>query len=206
MKDRKSMTIRTPASLQAATALAAIGSAAFAILDITGSTSHRWPILAALVASAYAAAASIYFSRLRERRLRHGRIFLIYNSRDRDVARKLSAMLKEKGYRPWLDVEEIVPGQHWLPSIIKALSESSAAVVLVSENSNATESSFFRRELEMAKEMMRSRDELSSPVIPVRLDDSPVPSDLAGVHWLDMRQQDAIDDLDRGLKRVLGAK
>jgi hypothetical protein len=77
------------------------------------------------------------------------------------------------------------------------------ALLLVSKNLNL-EKNFASKELETAMSVMRSRNELFSPIIPVRLDDSEVPRDLSDVNWVDLQSKDGFEQLERGLKSVLG--
>ena len=51
-------------------------------------------------------------------------IFISYAREDRDVARKLYNRLKQEGFNPWLDQENIVPGQDWEKEIRKAIKEA----------------------------------------------------------------------------------
>lgn len=165
--------------------------------------SSRTAIWFALAASAYAAIFSVYYSRMRERRLRQRRIFIIYSSKDREAASKIVEHLRSSGYNPWFDVDEIAPGQKWTQSVMKGIAESAVALYLVSENLKDS-NKFVGEELKAAMSVMRSRDESFSPVIPVRLDDSVVPQELGDVHWVDLRDKDGLEKLEKGLKRVLG--
>ena len=86
---------------------------------------------------------------------------------------------------------------------MKGIAESAVALYLVSENLKDS-NKFVGEELKAAMSVMRSRDESFSPVIPVRLDDSVVPQELGDVHWVDLRDKDGLEKLEKGLKRVLG--
>lgn len=161
------------------------------------------PVFLALGASAYAAFFSVYLSRMREKRLRQRRVFIIYSSKDRVAASEIVQYLRSGGYNPWFDVDEIAPGQKWTQSIMKGINESAVALYLVSDNLNDSKK-FVSEELKAAMSVMRSRDESFSPVIPVRLDDSPVPEELLDVQWVDLREKNGLEQLEKGLKRVLG--
>lgn len=166
------------------------------------SINRNW-MLAAIAVSAYAAVVSVYISRMRERRLRQRRIFIIYGNRDRDKAFEIVKHLRELGYNPWFDVDEIAPGQKWAQAVMKGIEESSVALLLVSENLKAGDG-FVAKEIEAAMSAMRSRDETFSPVIPIRLDDTPVPEQVRDIHWVDIRNKEGYEQLEKGLKRVLG--
>ncbi len=182
---------------------AAVGATSLSFLEFKGIGDSRTTIIVALAASAYAAVFSVYLSRIRERRLRQRRVFIIYSSKDRGPAADVVQHLRSNGYNPWFDVDEIAPGQKWAQSVMKGISESAVALYLVSENMKSS-SKFVSEELKAAMSVMRSKDESFSPVIPVRLDDAEVPQELADVHWVDLRSKDGLEQLEKGLKRVLG--
>jgi len=151
----------------------------------------------AAAAAAYAGFFSVYLTRMRERRLRQKRVFLIYSRKDKESVSKLVKLLKERGYNPWFDVEEISPGQKWAPSVLKGLTDSAVALLVVSKNLDLS-TGFVAQELKTAMASMRSRDEAFSPVIPVRLDDSPVPDEVKEVHWVDLDGDKGLEQLDIG--------
>ncbi len=91
--------------------------------------SELFPRIAGL--AVFLAATAAYVSIFWSRKLAHARdrkrIFLIYAREDLDKARWLSGALRERGFRPWLDVEEIVAGEVWKKSVLCALEESAGA-------------------------------------------------------------------------------
>ena len=182
---------------------AAVTAMSISFLEFRGFNDSRATLWLALAASAYAAIFSVYFARMRERRMRRRRIFVIYSNKDKEAATKIVQHLRTNGYNPWFDVDEIAPGQKWTQSVMKGIAESAVALYLVSDNLKGS-SKFVAEELNAAMSVMRSRDESFSPVIPVRLDDSEVPHELKDVHWVDLRDKDGLEQLEKGLKRVLG--
>jgi hypothetical protein len=46
------------------------------------------------------------------------RIFLCHASDDKERVRELYRQLKEAGFRPWLDEEDLLPGQKWVKPAI----------------------------------------------------------------------------------------
>lgn len=183
-----------------AIALVAMTFSVFSLKEF--SSSRPW-MFAAILTSAYAAIFSLYLSRMRERRLRQRRIFIIYSNKDSDKASEIVKQLRELGYNPWFDKDEIAPGQKWQQAILKGIEESAIALLLVSENLK-TEKSFVSKEIDAAMSTMRSRDETFSPVIPVYLDDTSVPEQVKGIQGVDIRDKEGYEQLKKGLKRLLG--
>lgn len=189
----------------AAAVLVSIGAMTVSILEFKGFGDGFFsPMLLGLVASAYAAVISIYFSRMKEKRLRQRRIFIMYSHADSEHAKKLVESLREAGYNPWYDQDEIAPGQRISETVANGIAQSAVALLLVSKNLDL-QKEVINRELKAALSTMRSHDETFSPVIPIRLDETDVPESLSGVHWLSMKDDAFLERLDKGLKRVLGA-
>lgn len=118
-----------------------------------------------------AAVSSVYLSRMLAQRRRARHVFIIYDRADVEVARRLAEMLKNAGLDPWLDVDRLLPGQLWRQTTLTALEESGAAAVILSNNSE--KSKFMLEELAAARKLLQSRDESISPIVPIRIDDSP---------------------------------
>jgi hypothetical protein len=181
----------------------AVVAAAFTVFYVEGFGKLTETFLIAFAASvaALSASMSIFVSRRlaveRERR----RVFLIYAREDLEIAKKLAGELRERGFRPWLDVEEVIPGQVWQKAVVRGLEESAAALVLVSKN--LEKKGFVQKELEVALETLQEREKDLSPVLPVRVDDSQVPERLAHVQWVNLFEDSGLDRLTMGLKRIL---
>lgn len=150
--------------------------------------------------AALAAALSIFASRGLRRERAKGRIFLLHAREDTGKARLLYQALKEAGFRPWLDSEDIRPGERWAKAVREALEGSPAALVLVSGALN-TSQGFVRRELRMALALLGDQTEGNSPVIPVRLVESEVPEPLRDVQWVDLFREDGFDRLREALEQ-----
>jgi len=56
-------------------------------------------------------------------------VFLAHNSEDKVAVRAICQQLKNKGFKPWLDEEQIAPGQSWLAKIEAQIEQIPAAVV-----------------------------------------------------------------------------
>jgi hypothetical protein len=157
---------------------------------------------AAAIVSAVAAMMSLVFSHELARRRQARRIFIVYARDDLKTAKHLAALMNDAVLRPWLDVEQLVPGQLWKSAVLKALEESSVALVIVSNN--LQKSGFVREELNAAMKLLQSRETGIVPIVPVRVDDSSVPEELAQIQWVDLREDGAEQRLLRGLSHATG--
>ena len=70
-------------------------------------------------------------TRVRSRRGKQ--VFISYAQEDAALARQLAHELKREGFVPWLDVEEIQPGENWPLALGEAIEAADAIVVLISK-------------------------------------------------------------------------
>lgn len=179
-----------------------IAIALVANIFIGGYYSKTFTLVTAFAAilAAMAATMSILISRRLSREREKRTVFLIYAREDLEAARKIAADLREQGFSPWLDVEEITPGQVWQKAVINALEKSATAIVLVSKN--FAKKGFVQEELKVALEILQEREKDMSPVIPVRLDDTEVPERLSHIQWVNFFEENGLERLSKGLSRI----
>ncbi len=164
--------------------------------------SYFYIVSLATATAAIAASVSIYISRRLTRERQKHRIFLIYVHEDVESARQIAQELKERDFSPWLDVDEVLPGDIWHKSVIRALEESAVALVLVSDNLTSNQG-FVQEEIEVALKVLQGREKDKSPIIPVRLSETNVPDSLVNIHWVNIFEKDGFDLLERGLQKLL---
>jgi len=103
---------------------------------------------------------------------RRRRVFLCHSSGDKPAVRELYRRLKSDGFAPWLDEEELLPGQDWqqeIPAGIRACE----VVVRLSQKSVTKEGYLQSKEaLSVAEEKAQG----TIFVIPVKLEEVEVPS------------------------------
>ena len=66
---------------------------------------------------------SVYFARAAKKLLRSRRIFLSYPHENKDLALKISEVLRKAGAKVWVDVEQVQPGESITLIIEKAISD-----------------------------------------------------------------------------------
>jgi len=200
-KDRELFT----AVVGVAGALISLLAFMFTLTEINGVFSSNQLYMVAIFASGMTAIFSIYILRVKERLLRKQRIFVIYSHKDAEIAQTLVNDLKASGFDPWFDRDEILPGQRIDNTLLAGISQSAVAILLVSKNINP-QSKYLSTEIEMALSVMRSKSDLHSPIIPVLLDDSPIPQPLEGVNWIRLESKGDFERLVKGLHLALDAQ
>lgn len=113
------------------------------------------------------------------------RVFLCHASPDKIAVRTLYDRLREEGFLPWLDEENLLPGQDWQLEIAKVVRFADIVLVCISRNS-ISRSGFVNREIKYALDVSDQQPEGTIYVIPVRLEDCTVPERLQKWHWVDL--------------------
>ncbi len=113
------------------------------------------------------------------------KVFLCHSSHDKPVAREIYTRLKAEGWiDPWLDEEKLFPGQDWDLEIEKAVEETDAVLVFLSDNS-VNKEGYIQKELRFVLNMADYKPEGTNFVLPFRLNECPLPRRLRSWHYVD---------------------
>ncbi len=125
------------------------------------------------------------------------RVFISHASQDKEKVRRLGDELRAAGHRPWLDNDEILPGDNIIRSIERGFDECSFVIVCLSHA--AQRSGRVRAELESAlmDQLARSTEYL----ILVRFDSVELPALLKSIAYADLFPDES--SWKAGIKRVL---
>ncbi len=112
------------------------------------------------------------------------KVFISYAREDYEVARKLYNDLKKAEIDPWLDSENILPGQNWKMVIRRAIKESSYFLALLSSNSMK---GYVQKEIKIALDILDEIPEGELFIIPIHLDNcEPLDERLQNIHRVDL--------------------
>jgi hypothetical protein len=126
-------------------------------------------------------------------------VFLCHSSGDKAAVRELWRRLRSDGHSPWLDEQELLPGQDWQLEIRKAVRTSKIVLVCLSKDS-INKSGYVQKELRFALDVADEQPEGTIFLIPVRLEECEVPERLARWQWVDIFQPDGYEKLLRTLE------
>jgi glutaredoxin len=129
-------------------------------------------------------------------------VFLSYNHKDRHFVQWLADRLRQHNIRVWLDEGELLIGDSLVEKISAAIHGIDFVVAILSRNS--VSSSWVQTELEWA--MSREIAGKVVRVLPVRLDDCPLPSYLCHKMWGDFTQPARYEDTCALLVRSILAR
>jgi hypothetical protein len=121
------------------------------------------------------------------------RIFVSYSHRDQEVARQIVLTLKKEGLKPWLDEEEIGPGDSFIEGMNRGLGDASYVLLLLS---TASVNSFW-----VSREWMAELATRATVVVPIVLDDCDVPPLLRDIVHFDLR-----NDRASGVQKIVDFK
>lgn len=125
------------------------------------------------------------------------RVFLCYCSNDGSAVHDLYERLKADGFQPWLDKEDLHPGQNWREEIPKAVRSSQVVVVCLSKTFN--KAGYRQKEVRLALDVADEQPEGTIFLIPLKLEECQVPSRLAELHWANLFEDDGYDRLRSAL-------
>jgi len=119
-------------------------------------------------------------------------IYISYKRQDLERVEPVYEALKVAGFRPWLDVRDILPGSHWIREMDVAIRACDFFMVFLSSNSVALASETGHG---VASETAQALNRTQQPdfpwdpgayIIPVRLDPVSPPPSLSEIQWLDL--------------------
>jgi TIR domain len=110
-------------------------------------------------------------------------VFISHSSEDSVAARAIAESLRQRGINPWVDHEQIGPGDSILGRIEEGILDCDVILVLISES--FVKSRWCRAEYEPL--LIREIESGRTLVIPVRLDDAEIPALLSAKRYTDLR-------------------
>src|SRR5437660_12535254 len=97
---------------------------------------------------------------------RHLRVFLCHSSGDKPSVRQLYQRLKACNVDPWLDEEDLLPGQDWEYEIRKAVRATDVVIICLS-NGSIGKTGFLQREIKFALDVANEQPQGTIFLIPL---------------------------------------
>ena len=121
-------------------------------------------------------------------------VFLSYAHKDESIVTDIYHVLKKARYLPWIDKFDIKPGEDWERAIKIAIKKSFVFLAVISANSYARRG-VLQKEILMALDNWESLLPDDVYIIPVRIDNSPLPERLARFQAVDWFSPNGINML-----------
>jgi internalin A len=112
-------------------------------------------------------------------------IFLSYAHLDKKIVADLYEKLTKEGFKPWMDTEDILPGENFRLAIEKGIRNSDFFLACLTKNS-VDRRGFIQRELKEAHDLWKEKLDSDIYLIPVRLEECKAPENLQGFQWVDL--------------------
>jgi len=125
-------------------------------------------------------------------------VFLCHSSTDKTEVRQLYRTLRQDGFDPWLDEENLLPGQDWKSAIEQAVRKSHIVIVCLSKTA-VTKEGFIQKEIRYALDAADEKPEGTIFLIPLRFEACAVPDRLSRWHWVDLFDSKGYEKLFRAL-------
>jgi internalin A len=139
-----------------------------------------------------------YFKDKNANSMRRLRVFLCYSSNDKPQVRKLYKKLIDNKIEVWLDEKSLLPGQEWEYEIAKAVANSDAIIICLSNNS-ITKEGFVQKEIRFALDKAEEKPEGTIFIIPALLENCEVPQRLSKRHWVKLFEKNGYNLLLKAL-------
>ncbi len=126
-------------------------------------------------------------------------IFLCHSSSDKPAVRELYRRLRTENISPWLDEENLLPGQDWDREIAKAVRVTDIVIVCLSRSS-VTKAGYVQREIKYALDVADEQPEGTIFLIPLKLEECNIPERLRRWHWVNYFEESGYQRLMRSLR------
>lgn len=125
-------------------------------------------------------------------------IFLCHSSNDKPKVRELYKQLRRDGFKPWLDEEDLLPGQDWQQEIPNAVRKSDIVLVCLSKSS-VNKIGYIQKEIKYALDVADEQPDGAIFLIPVKLEECEVPPRLKKWQWVNLFNDNGYQRLIRSL-------
>ena len=127
------------------------------------------------------------------------RIFLSYTRKDQAHVERLYQQLREAGFAPWMDTQDLLPGQRFKHQIKKEIRQADFFLACLSRNS-IDKRGFIQQEIKEALDVLQEKLDSDIFLIPVRLEDCEVPESLREFHWANLYEEQGLPKLLQAIR------
>jgi hypothetical protein len=127
------------------------------------------------------------------------RIFLCHSSGDKQVIRELFRRLRDDGFDPWLDEENLLPGQNWEQVIASVVRAVDVVTVCLSRES-INKKGFVQKEIKFALDVADEQPDGTIFLIPIKLEECDLPERLRHLHAVSLFQERGYERLKSALE------
>lgn len=127
------------------------------------------------------------------------RVFLCHSTSDKEAIRDLYRRLVNDGIEPWLDEENILPGQDWHQEITKAIRNVDIVIVCFS-NKSVNKTGYIQREIKYALDVADEQPAGAIFLIPLKLEECEIPDALRRWQYVNYFEESGYERLMKALR------
>lgn len=127
------------------------------------------------------------------------RVFLCHSTSDKEAIRDLYRRLVADGIEPWLDEENILPGQDWHQEITKAIRNVDIVIVCFS-NKSVNKTGYIQREIKYALDVADEQPAGAIFLIPLKLEECEIPDALRRWQYVNYFEGSGYERLMKALR------
>lgn len=129
------------------------------------------------------------------------KVFLCHSSDDRAAVKELYDRLRlEEIVEPWLDKEDLLPGENWDIEIKRAVRDADIVLVCLSRNS-VNKEGYVQKEIKYALDIADEKPENTIFIIPLKLEECDIPERLSRLQWLNYFENGSHEKLLRSIQK-----
>lgn len=133
-------------------------------------------------------------------------VFLSCAREDSNRVLPVYRALATAGFKPWLDIQDLLPGQEWESEVQKTIKQADIFLVFLSETTQARKG-YVQKEVRYAEQELDVEQLPESlRLIPVRLDSIEPPANLMKYQWFDLFYPDSVEKLISAMLLLIGKK
>ena len=133
---------------------------------------------------------------------RRDKVFLCHASEDKRYVQKIYKKLKADGFAPWIDKEDLLPGQLWKEEIPRVIHSAACMLVFLSTTSIAKRG-YIQKEFKLALDTLEEIPEGQIFLIPVRIDDCKIPDRFSMIHCCDLFEEDGYEQIVKAIRTTI---
>jgi hypothetical protein len=126
-------------------------------------------------------------------------IFLCHSIGDKQAVRDLYRRLRDDGFDPWLDEENLLPGQDWQQEISRAVEAADVVLVCLSRGS-VGKRGYVQWEIKYALDVADRHPDGTIFLIPLRLEECRIPQRLERKQWVNLYEAKGYERLRSALR------
>lgn len=127
------------------------------------------------------------------------RVFLCHSSADKPAVRDLYHRLRADGVQPWLDEEDILPGQEWQTEIRRAVRRADIVLLYLSRGS-VTKAGYLQKEIKEVLDVAEEQPPGTIFAIPTKFEPCDAPEQLSRWQWVELFVEGGYERLSQAIR------